>query len=59
MPSYTNDTKPGLASALIAIGNPIGLLLVLTYAAVINTSGEYYTDDTKPTSSYSADTKPS
>ncbi len=56
--SFSNDTKPSLASAMNVIGNPIGLLLALTYAVVNYGPGEEYTNDTEPTSSYSNDTKP-
>lgn len=55
---YTNDTKPGLGTVSISIGNPIGLLLSLTYAEAVATPGEVYTNGTKPSSSYSNDVKP-
>lgn len=56
--TYSNDTKPGIGVASILIGNPIGLLLSLTYAEAVATPGEVYTNDTEPTSYYSNDSKP-
>lgn len=58
MTTYANDVKPGLGSISILLGNPIGLLLALTYASSIASPGEIYTNDTEPTTSYSNDLKP-
>lgn len=56
--SYTADTEPILGRTMPRIGNPLGLLLVLTYAANIPETGVTYTYDTKTTTSFSYDSKP-
>lgn len=66
--SYTLDTKPGLGSGIVINeGNPIGLLLALTYPATIAPDGVYsfdavgsgsYNFDVIGSGSYSFDNKP-
>lgn len=56
---YTNDTKPVVKTGSdIFTGNPIGLLLCLTYAEDIIAPGITYSNDSKNTTSYSNDLKP-
>ena len=49
MATWTNTTKGGVVS--IAAGNPIGLLLVLTYAASVS-SDTSWTNTTKNTATF-------
>lgn len=55
--SYTNDTETGYTYNATTVGSPIGLLLALTYAEVIE-SGTYIWDEGNATT-YSLDNKPS
>lgn len=60
--SYTNRTKPTTGSAMIHQGQPIGLLMALTYANDITitagTPSPTYTNRTKPSTSYTNRVKP-
>lgn len=56
---FVNDAEATLATFTTMVGNPIGLLLALTYASSSYSSGEAYTNDTENSSTYSNDSKPS
>lgn len=56
--TFTKDTKPvATIGSILTVGNPIGLLLALTYASTIISDG--YINDIKPNSgTFINDNKP-
>lgn len=56
--SFTKETKPQGTSYSFLVGNPIGLLLALTYAVAGDGGATSYIKQTYPTTNFTKEIKP-